>query len=131
MKLKKIKEMVLENNQTIVISDGSRMISKDAYLVTMKATMDIAVEKDLFSDKEQKEIFFEDILDKVGPVAVYEFIAERNFVMADNKEELFEKLQNDFFENLGKYISKPDFPKKLVLKQYKDSINNKTKTIKV
>ena len=131
MKEKVVKEVKLENNQTLVISDASRMISQDAYLVKMKARIDIQVEKDLFSDKEQKEFFFEDIAENVGSVAVYEFISERNFIMAKEKDELFEKLQHDFFETLGKYISKSDFPKKFILKLYKDIINKKTNTIKV
>ncbi|MCK5310780.1 MAG: hypothetical protein KAJ62_01645 [Desulfobacteraceae bacterium] len=130
MEEKVVKEVELENNQTLVISDASRKISQDAYLVMVKARIDIAVEKNLFSDDERKD-FFEDIVDKVGKVAVYEFVAERNFVMAKDKDKLFEKLSNDFFETLGKYISKPNFPKKFILKQYKDIVNNKTNTIKV
>lgn len=130
MKEKLVKKVELDNNQTLVISDVSRMISKDAYVVIMKAKMEILVEKDLFSDKEQKELFFEDILDKVGKVAVYEYLTERNFIMAEDKDELFEKLVNDFFETLVKYISMPDFPKKLILKQYKDKVDNKTDKIK-
>ena len=131
MKEKVVKEVELENNQTLVILDASRKISQDAYLVMLKARMDIAVEKNLFSENELKELFFEDILDKVGNVAVYEFVAERNFIMAKDKDELFEKLSHDFFETLGKYISKSNFPKKLILKQYKDIVNNKTNKIKV
>ena len=130
MEEKVVKQVKLENNQTLIISDASRMISQDAYMVKMKARIDIQVEKDLFSDKEQKEFFFEDVAEHVGSVAVYEFVSERNFIMAKEKEELFEKLQHDFFETLGKYISKPDYPKKFILKQYKDIVNKKTNTIK-
>lgn len=126
-----VKRVELKNNQTLIISDASRMISKDAYVVIMKAKMEIEVAKDLFTAKEQKEIFFEDILDKVGKVAVYEYLSERNFIMADDKDELFEKLVHDFFDTLVKYISMPDFPKRLILKQYKDKADSKPHTIKV
>ena len=71
------------------------------------------------------------MIDKLGSVVKYEYLAERNFIMAKEKEKLFEKLVHDFFDSLGKYISKPAFPKKLILKQYKDKINTKTNTIKV
>ena len=87
--------------------------------------------KNLVSGNELKELFFEDIVDKVGPVAVYEFAVERNFIMAKDKDKLFEELEQNFFETLGKYISKPNFPKKLILKQYKDRVDNKTNKIKV
>jgi len=126
-----VKEVELDNNQTLIISDASRKIADDAYLVRMNARVNIPVEKNLFSGNELKELFFEDIVDKVGQVAVYEFAVERNFIMAKDKDKLFKKLEQDFFETLGKYISKPNFPKKLILKQYKDRVDNKTNKIKV
>ncbi|MCK5099007.1 MAG: hypothetical protein KAR45_12950 [Desulfobacteraceae bacterium] len=131
MKETVVKKVELENKQTIVIYDASRKISEDAYVVKMKAEMEVLVEKNLFSDKEIKELFFEDIIDKLGSVVKYEYLSERNFIMAKDKDELFETLVQDFFTNLGQYISKSNFPKKLILKQYKDMVNNKTKTIKV
>jgi NhaP-type Na+/H+ and K+/H+ antiporter len=130
MEEKVVKEVKLENNQTLMISDVSRKISEDAYIVIMKAKMEIPIEKNLFSDKEQKNFFFEDIIDKIGKVAVYEYLAERNFIMADDKDALFERLVDDFFETLVKYISMSDFPKKLILKRYKDKVDNKPYTIK-
>lgn len=131
MKETVVKEVELDNNQTLIISDASRKIADDAYLVRMNARINIPVEKNLFSGSELKELFFEDIVDKVGQVAVYEFAVERNFIMAKDKDKLFKKLEQDFFETLGKYISKPNFPKKLILKQYKDRVDNKTNRIKV
>ncbi len=125
-----VKEIKLDNNQTVVISDASRKISEDAYLVVMKAKMEVLVEKGLFSEKEQNEVLFEDILDKVGKKATYEYLSERNFIITEDKEELFEKLKNDFSETLLKYISKKDFPKKLILKQYKDKLDSQKHTIK-
>ncbi len=131
MKEKTVKEIELKNGQTLVISDASRMISEDAYVVIMKAKMEISVEKTLFSDGEQKEFFFEDIIDKVGKIAVWEHVAERNFIMVKDKDKLFAKLLNDFSETLIQYISKQEFPKKLILKKYKDNVDNKVNKIKV
>jgi len=130
MEEKLVKKVELDNNQTLIISDASRIIAKDAYVVIMKAKMEIAVEKALFSEMELKKFSFEDIRDTVGKVAVYEYLSERNFIMAKDKDELFEKLMHDFFEIIVKYISKPDFPKKLILKQYKDKVDKKQYTIK-
>ncbi len=129
-KEKIVKEIKLDNNQTIVISDASRKISEDAYLVKMKAEMEVLVEKELFSEREQNEVFFEDILDKVGKKVIYEYLAERNFIMVKDKDELFEKFVHDFSETLLKYVSKQDFPKKLILKQYKDKLDSIKHTIK-
>jgi hypothetical protein len=130
MKEKLVKKIDLDNNQTLIILDASRMISEDAYVVRMKAKIEIPVEKDLFSEIELKEILFGDILDKIGKVTVYEHLSERNFIMAEDKDELFEKLLHDFFDTLLQYISMPDFPKKLILKQYKDKVDKNKHTIK-
>jgi hypothetical protein len=130
MKEKLVKKIDLDNNQTLIILDASRMISEDAYVVRMKAKIEIPVEKDLFSEIELKEILFGDILDKIGKVTVYEHLSERNFIMAEDKDELFEKLMHDFFEGILKYLSKPEFPKKFILKQYKDKVDKNKHTIK-
>jgi len=125
-----IKKVELENNQTLIISDASRKISEDAYVVKMKAKIDIDVEKDLFSAEELKEILFEDIKEKLGEKVCYEYVAERNFIISKDKDALLEKLVSDFFTTPGKYVAKAEFPKKFLLKQYKDITNKKTNTIK-
>ena len=50
--------------------------------------------------------------------------------MAEDKDEVFEKFVHDFFEIIVKYISMPDFPKKVILKHYKDKVDNKIHRIK-
>ncbi len=130
MEEKLVKKFELENGQTLIISDCSRMISEDAWIVKIKARMDVPVKKNLFLREDQKDIVFEDIVDKVGKAAVYEYEAERNFVMEKDKNKIFEKLLNDFSGTIVKYISKPEFPGKLVLKKYKDKVDNNQYTIK-
>ncbi len=117
-----IKKIELENNQTLVISDMSRKISEDAYVVIMKATMEIKVEKQLFLNDTISDFKFEDIIAVLGDAATYEYRIERNFIMAKEKDEVFEALVKTFLENLGQYVSKSNFPGKFVLKEYKDQI---------
>ncbi len=131
MKEKIIKKVELENGQTIVLSDVSRKVAKDSYFVAMNARMEIQVKKNLFSAQEQKELFIDDVVEKLGNSVVYEHTAERKFILTKDKDKLFETLIKDFFANLGQYISKPDFPKKFILKQYKDIVDNKLNKLKV
>jgi len=116
------KRIELENNQTLVISDMSRKISVDAYVVIMKVTMGIKIEKKLFSDNTISDFKFNDMIATLGDTSTYEYKIERNFIMADEKEKVFETLVKTFLDNLGQYVAKPTFPGKFVLKEYNDQI---------
>ncbi|WP_299977032.1 hypothetical protein [Desulfobacula sp.] len=116
------KKIELENHQTLVISDISRKISADAYVVIMKANIEIKIEKQLFLNDAIADFKFEDILATLGDTVIYEYRIERNFIMAKEKDEVFEALVKTFLDNLGQYMANPKFPGKLVLKEYKDRI---------
>lgn len=117
-----VKEILLENNQTLVISDLSRKIGEDAFVVKMEASIDIKINKGLFSDESISEFKYEDIKTTLGDHVVYKYIIERNFIVDKDKDEVFESLESTFMENLGQYVSKTAFPEKLVLKEYRDRI---------
>lgn len=116
------RKIELENNQTLVISDLSRKITPDAYVVIMKANIEIEIEKELFSDDPPSDFKFQDILVKLGDRVVYEYKIERNFIMDNEKDKVFEALVKTFLDNLGQYVAKPNFPGKFILKEYKDRI---------
>ncbi len=117
-----VKKIALENKQTLVISDLSRKIGEDAYVVIMKANMEIKVEPELFLNVPVSEFKFEDILATLGDKVIYDYRLERNFIMADDKETVFHSLVENFLENTGKYVGKSSFAPKLVLKEYKDRL---------
>ncbi|MDA3790584.1 MAG: hypothetical protein PF503_19080 [Desulfobacula sp.] len=114
------KKIELENNHTLVLLDLSRKITQDAYVVIMKANIEIKIEKELFFDDHLPDFKFQDILAKLGDKVVYEYKIERNFIMAKDKELVFEALVKTFLDNLGQYVAKPKFPGKFILKKYKD-----------
>jgi hypothetical protein len=120
MEEKIVKKIELENNQTLVLLDMSRKIGEDAYVVRMQANIEIKIEKQLFSFEPLSEFKFEDIRSTLGDTVNYEYNIERNFIMAPEKEEVFESLVNTYLENLGQYVAKPVFPGKFILKAYKD-----------
>ncbi len=117
-----VKEIKLENNQTLVISDCSKKIGADAFVVVMKANMEIKVEEDLFKDAPISEFKFEDIKNTLGDRVVYEYRLERNFIRDHEKDETFDSLVTSFLDNIGKYVAKSSFALKLVLKEYKDRL---------
>lgn len=114
-----IERVELGNGQTLTIEDRSRKISADAYQVVVEARVKVAVEPDLISAETLGDISMDDILKKVGDQVMFEYRAERNFIMAPDKEDVLKKLVDTFRANLIPYISKPEFPAKLVLKEYR------------
>ncbi|MBU0464634.1 MAG: hypothetical protein KKD21_09325 [Proteobacteria bacterium] len=123
------RKIELENNHTLVLLDLSRKITPDAYVVIMKANIEIKIEKELFFDDPLSDFKFQDILAKLGDKVVYEYKIERNFIMDKDKERVFEALVKTFLDNLGQYVAKPNFPGKFILKKYKDRIKKLDKKV--
>jgi hypothetical protein len=115
-----MRKLTLENGQTLVISDLSRKISADAYVVIMQAAMEIKVEPALFDEALLSGLTIDEIRDTLGEKVVYEYRLERNFILAHEKNGVLESLVDTFMKNMGPYISHPRFAPKLVLKQYRD-----------
>ncbi len=119
------KTIELENKLTLNIFDLSRKISEDAYRVTMKAQIDMDVTEAFFTDPSLKDIGFSDVVSVLGNTVSYVQTIERNFIMAENKDAVFEKLVDTFMDNLGQYIAKPRFPAKLIFKKYTDTLKKR------
>ncbi len=115
-----IKEIQLENNYTLVISDLSRKIGEDAFVVKMEASIEIEINEDLFKDESVSEFKYADVISILGDKVTYKYLIERNFIKDTDKDQVFESLQSTFMDNLGQYVSKDTFPGKFVLKEYKD-----------
>ncbi len=113
-----IEKVELGNGQSLTIEDLSKKISADAYQVIVEARVKVAVEEDLFQAGELGGISMDDIRKKVGDQVEFEYRTERNFIMAPDKEAVFKQLVDTFKATLMPYLSKSDFPAKLVLKEY-------------
>lgn len=122
------KRLELENNHCLEIYDDSRKIGADAYVVIMTAKMDIPVEKGLFVTEPVSDPAFEDILSTLGSPVVYQYRVERNMIMDHEKDGVLDDLVNTFLENMGQYVAKPQFPEKLVLKEYRERVEKRDKT---
>ena len=123
MKEKLFKTIELKNNHVINFYDLSKTISTDSWLIKIIFRMEVLVDKSLFSKASGfTEIpeNFNDIKQKVGKKVVYEVIKERNFILNQDKDEVFEQIQNNFINISLEYLSKPNFPAKLILKKFNE-----------
>ncbi len=110
----------LRNGQTLILSDRSRKISADAYIVIMQATMEIKITPALFDNEPLSGVTMDQIRDTLGETVIYEYRLERNFILTHEKDEILASLVETFMKNMEQYISHPRFAPKLVLKQYND-----------
>ena len=120
------KRIELENNQTLVIRDLSRRIAADAQVVIMEATMDIAITEALFQLEKIDDAQLADMKMVLGDHITYSYRVERNMIMDVDKEAVLAKLVDTFLANTGQYVQRPQFPEKLVLKEYRERIEKKT-----
>lgn len=115
-----IKEMELDNHQTVKLFDLSRKIGADAYLVAMAARMNVIMEKKLFTEDQMNGISFDEMVEKLGSNVQFEYKDERNFIMAQDKDSVLQNLVNTFMESMVQYLSMESFPGKLALKKYRE-----------
>lgn len=115
-----IKTIELKNGQLLILTDRSRKISDDAYIVIMQATMEINITPDLFDKEPLSGVTVDQIRDTLGETVIYEYRLERNFILNHEKDEVLASLVDTFMKNMEQYISHPRFASKLVLKQYND-----------
>lgn len=121
------KEIELDNNQVLVIHDLSRKIGADAWVVIMDARMEIEINEALFVQEPVSGGKLADILDVLGDRIVYQYKVERNMIMDPDRDPVFTNLVDTFLKNTGQYVRKPQFPEKLVMKEYNERIEKRKK----
>ena len=115
-----IKTIKLKTGHPLILSDRSRKISADAYVVIMQAAMEIEVSPELFDNEPLSGVTVDQIRDTLGETVIYEYRLERNFILNHEKDEVLASLVDTFMKNMEQYISHPRFAPKLALKQYNE-----------
>lgn len=62
----------------------------------------------------------DDITSSIGENVCFEQKRERNFIDAKEKDEALNNLIDSFFSSSIDYVSNPDFPKRYIIRQYKE-----------
>lgn len=115
-----IRTVDLANEQILEIRDKSRMIGTDTWLV--KVVFRMAVKTDSLLNITDGTVDINAVKQKTGPEVVFEKTYERNFIKESMKDEIFDSVVNSFLNTNLKYLSHPDFPEKLIMKNYHDKI---------
>ncbi len=115
-----VKEIRLDNDLLLTITDCSKKVGKDAWFVSMTACIRIPVDKKHFPDSSKGGIPYEDAAAKLGGEVLFEHKAERNFIMEPDREKVFSSLVEDFMSTSLAYLSRPEFATKFIEKKYRD-----------
>ncbi len=111
----KTEKIKLDNGLTLEIKDRSKPIAGDRWYVAFTARVEIEVNPELFEEDDISEDQIRDIQVVAGETAAYIYENERNFIDKNKKGSVFRELKERFLETNLKYLSRPEFPKKLML----------------
>ena len=109
----------LENGLTLELLDRSRPIAGDRWFVSFVARIQVRVELGFFAGAENPHVPFEDVLSAVGEKTVYRHEKVRNFIGENEKDEVFNGLKEHFLSASLGYLSRPEFPGRLILREYR------------
>jgi hypothetical protein len=111
----------LENGLTLEFYDASRPVAGDRWQVSMVAVIEVGVKPEYFKGQNSADGFLNDIRAAMGENTTYRYQKVRNFIAATEKDAVFRGLKQRFLETNLKYLSSPEFPRKLILKKYQET----------
>ena len=118
-----IERIKLKNGLTLEMFDHSKHVAGDRWLVSFEAKMDVVLKPVYFADCNASETPFEDILALLGEEVTYRHKKERNFIDEKAKDEVLNRLCEQFLDTGLVYLSSPEFPRRLILKKYQETLS--------
>ena len=116
MEERSVRKLELDNGQQLEILDASRRIAADTFLVVMVARLKVAVCEAAFSGAVEVS----DMVAVLGDERTFEYRQEQNFVPEAGKDAMFDSMLDTFTANTLPYLSKPAFPEKFLMKEYRE-----------
>jgi hypothetical protein len=123
---KLIKTIDLKNGLHLEVLDCSRKIAGDRWQVVMTVSMNIPLKMLGPVNGDRPDLNVNEVISLIGKNVRFEQKKERNFVDENRKEDVFNDLIDSFFHNSIDYISNPDFPKRYILRQYKEHLKKRS-----
>jgi len=112
-----VEALELENHLTLKLYDGSKQIAGDRWLIKFIAQVEIPVDSSVV---DITEIDWDAIKTALGPMIVFEQKRERNFIDDEEKNTVFQSLQDNFKTTQMPYLNHPEFAKRFILRRYKE-----------
>jgi len=119
---KPIATHTLENGLNLEITDESRRMGADRWLVRLVMRMAFQVSDHYHEPAATGEPDRDELIGVIGPRAVYEAVRERLFVEDRAKQDVINDVCNMFLQDVVPYLGRPVFPRRYVVKLYRDKI---------
>jgi len=126
MKEKLIKTMELTNGMQLNFYDASRRLVGDRWLISLIIRMEIPVVEVLINDEKQFMDSVGEIKKVLGEKVLFEQKRDRIFVSESEKQTVFGEVYNFFIDSVLNYLSNKAFPKRYVLKQYREKVEQES-----
>ena len=112
-----LKKIDLDNGLELKIMDNSKGIIGDRWYISVIAQVDVPVAKAVAADSTGV-ILSEEVKRILGDPVRFEKKMERHFIDQHEKDDIKHGLEVSLTESLMPYVSRPEFPKLFVIKQY-------------
>jgi hypothetical protein len=122
MEEKLIKTMDLTNGMQLNFYDGSRRLAGDRWLISLIIRMEIPVTEVSINGGEKSMESVDEIKKVLGEKVLFELKRERIFVADSEKQAVFEEVYDFFIDSVLGYLSNKEFPKRYVLKKYREKV---------
>jgi hypothetical protein len=126
MNEKLIKTMELKNGMKLNFYDASRRLAGDRWLISLIIRMEIPVVEALSNDEGKSMDSVGEIKKVLGEKVLFEQKRERIFVEESEKQTVFEEVYNFFIDSVLGYLSNNAFPKRYVLKKYREKVEQES-----
>jgi len=126
MKEKLIKTMDLKNGMQLKFYDNSRKLAGDRWLISLIIRMEIPVAEISINDGHKSIEIVNNIKEVLGEKILFEQKRERFFVAQSEKQAVFEELYDFFIDSVLGYLSNKAFPKRYVLKKYREKVEKES-----
>jgi len=114
--------MDLTNGMQLNFYDASRQLAGDRWLISLIIRMEIPVAEVSVNDTGKSIEALNEIKEVLGEKVLFEQKRERIFVAESEKQAVFEELYNFFIDSVLGYLSNKAFPKRYVLKKYREKV---------
>jgi hypothetical protein len=112
---REINTIYLENGLEVNLVDDSTLMAGDRWKVCL--TVRISMEIDSFL-RQSGDIDVDEIKQALGETVDYEHKTKRIFVRDQDKDDLVLSLVETFMADMLPYISRTEFPRKFILRQF-------------
>lgn len=111
----------LKNGLDARMYDRSRHTAGDRCQVIFEVRIDVDLKPEYFSSPPLSALTLEEARSILGNKTSYHYQKERNFIAEDKKMAVLENMKTDFLDTNLQYLSSPEFPPRLIKKNYKDA----------